>query len=93
MSPYDIIIFHINNTNDYIRWVRGGGGVLMDTLDRMKIQPSQGQPFITSNYILSCFKIVLLIKSFHSSGNFYLEAQSIVQNDRIKFDRKTYIIT
>ena len=59
----------------------------------MQIQPSQGQKFLTLNYILSCFNMVLLTKSVHSSGSLYLEAQSIVQNDHIVFDRKPHIIT
>ena len=55
----------------------------------MQIQSSQRLPFLASKYIWSCFNMVLLTQSVHSSGSLYLESKWMIRNDHIDFDARS----
>ena len=88
MATYDIILRHVRNSSIYI-----GGLLLIGTLDHLQIQPGKNQrPFFTSNSIISCYKMISLKQSVRSTGDLYLEVQSLVRKDYVTFDSQPHLI-
>ena len=59
----------------------------------MQIQPVNNQrPFLMENSIISCYKMVVLKHSVRSTGDAYLEVQSLVRKDCLAFDKEPHLI-
>ena len=59
----------------------------------MQIQPAKNQrPFLTANSIISCYKMVVLKHSVRSTGDAYLEVNSLVRKDYLTFDNERHLI-
>ena len=88
MATYDIIFCHVRKSDIYM-----GGVLIIGTLDHLQIQPSNRErPFLLSNSILTCFKMIALQHSVRSTGDRYLEVQRLVCLDHTTFDQDPSLI-
>ena len=75
-ATFDMIFRTIRNSNMFF-----GGVLILGTLDHLQIQPIDGRPFLTSNSIISCFKMAKLDHSVRGYGDEpFLEIQRIARN-------------
>ena len=64
LSTLDIILRKVRGSNIFF-----GGILVIFTMDHTQLQPVQGRPFLTSCYVLSCFKTVSLVCSVRASND------------------------
>ena len=81
ISAKEISLYHI-----ILRNIRGSitfmGGILeIGTLDHLQNQPIHGRPFLTSNFIATCFKMIALKNSIRAIESDYVALKSLVRQD------------
>ena len=64
LSTLDLILRKVRDSNIFF-----GGILVIFTMDHTQLQPVQGRPFLTSCYVLSCFKTVSLVCSVRASND------------------------
>ena len=73
ISLYDIILQNIRGSTTFM-----GGILIIGTLDHLQIQPINGRLFLTSNYIATCFKMIILKHSIRATRSDYVALKSLL---------------